>query len=149
MRKSSTLLTGFAMLSLSALLLAADAPTSQPANHKTVTASGLTIIDQGHENLVARAGDKVWVEYTGKLENGTVFDASSKHPDQPLIFTLGQGQVIRGWDEGIAGMKVGEKRNLVIPADLAYGPERKGNIPPNSTLVFDVELIGLARPGTP
>jgi FKBP-type peptidyl-prolyl cis-trans isomerase len=147
MRKSSTLLTGFAMLSLSALLLAADAPTSQPANHKTVTASGLTIIDQGHENLVARAGDKVWVEYTGKLENGTVFDASSKHPDQPLIFTLGQGQVIRGWDEGIAGMKVGDKRQLIIPAKLGYGDRAAGEIPPNSTLIFDVQLLGIQRGG--
>lgn len=147
MQKSSTLFAGLAMVSLSALLLAANAPTSQPANAKKVTESGLTIIDQGHEDLVARAGDKVWVEYTGKLEDGTVFDASSKHPDQPLIFTLGQGQVIRGWDEGIAGMKVGDKRQLIIPPKLGYGDHAAGQIPPNSTLIFDVQLLGIERGG--
>ncbi len=95
MRKSTrafvTLLAG---LSLSTVLIAADAPTSQPS--KKVTPSGLTIIELGQGDLVAAAGDKVWVEYSGKLENGTVFDASSRHPEQPLIFVIGKGQVIAG-----------------------------------------------------
>jgi FKBP-type peptidyl-prolyl cis-trans isomerase len=130
---------------------ASNKPTAtQPAaaGQKFTTESGLTItVTQNATHAGAMAGDIVWVHYTGKLTTGEQFDSSVGQ--KPLKFTLGKGDVIKGWDEGIAGMKVGEKRNLVIPADLAYGPERKGNIPPNSTLVFDVELIGLARPGTP
>ncbi len=90
-------------------------------------------------------GDFVWVHYTGKLSTGEQFDSSIGK--KPIRFTLGQGEVIKGWDEGVAGMKVGEKRNLVIPPDLAYGAAgRPPTIPANATLVFDVELIGLARP---
>jgi FKBP-type peptidyl-prolyl cis-trans isomerase len=130
---------------------ASDKPTAtQPAavGKKFTTESGLTItVTQDATHPGAMAGDIVWVHYTGKLTTGEQFDSSIGQ--KPLKFTLGKGDVIKGWDEGIAGMKVGEKRNLVIPADLAYGPERKGNIPPNSVLVFDVELIGLARPGMP
>ena len=148
MRKSAkAFITTLASVSLCTMLIAADAPTSQPVDSKKVTASGLTIIDQGQDDLTAAAGDKVWVEYSGKLENGTVFDASSRHPEQPLIFALGKGQVIRGWDEGIAGMKVGQKRQLIIPAKLGYGDQAAGEIPPNSTLIFDVQLIGLKKGG--
>lgn len=90
----------------------------------------------------AMPGKKVTVNYVGMLENGTVFDASEKH-GQPFTFTLGVGQVIRGWDEGVAGMKVGGKRHLVIPPEKAYGPQAIGSIPANSTLIFDVELVGV------
>lgn len=109
------------------------------------TASGLQIDDvvlgQGDE---ATAGKSVKVHYTGWLTNGTKFD-SSKDRNDPFVFPLGQGQVIRGWDEGVAGMKVGGKRKLTIPPALGYGTRGAGGvIPPNATLVFEVELLGVS-----
>jgi len=87
------------------------------------------------------AGDQVEVHYTGWLENGTKFD-SSVDRRQPFVFPLGAGRVIRGWDEGVATMKVGGKRRLVIPAELGYGDRGAGRvIPPGATLVFEVELL--------
>ena len=90
----------------------------------------------------ATKGKLVSVHYVGTLENGTKFD-SSRDRGTPFEFTLGAGEVIKGWDQGFAGMKVGGKRKLVIPADLAYGNRAIGNIPANSTLVFEVELLGV------
>lgn len=90
----------------------------------------------------AQVGDTLSVKYTGKFANGKIFDATSQHGDKPIIFTLGIGQVIKGWDQGLIGMKVGEKRSLIIPPELGYGPNDYGPIPGNSTLYFDVELIG-------
>lgn len=95
---------------------------------------------------VAAAGDSVTVNYIGSLTNGTVFDASANHGSTGFTFTLGAGQVIKGWDEGIVGMKEGGKRKLVIPAALAYGDQAVGNvIPANSTLVFEVELVKVQK----
>jgi FKBP-type peptidyl-prolyl cis-trans isomerase FkpA len=106
------------------------------------TASGLK-----YEDLVegtgaaAKSGDNVSVHYTGWLTDGTKFD-SSLDRRSPFGFSLGAGRVIKGWDEGVAGMKVGGKRKLHIPADLAYGSRGAGGvIPPNSELVFEVELL--------
>ena len=93
----------------------------------------------------AKAGDTVSMNYTGRLENGAVFDSnvdSKFNHVQPFVFVLGAGQVIPGWDEGIVGMKVGEKKTLTIPPEDAYGATGiPGVIPPNSTLIFDVELL--------
>lgn len=94
----------------------------------------------------AAAGDVVTVNYVGSLTNGTVFDASANHGTSGFTFNLGAGQVIRGWDQGIVGMKVGGKRKLIIPASLAYGEQAIGNIiPANSTLVFEVELLKVEK----
>ncbi|MEW5789676.1 MAG: FKBP-type peptidyl-prolyl cis-trans isomerase [Pseudomonadota bacterium] len=108
------------------------------------TASGLVIeelvLGEGAE---AQPGQAVSVHYTGWLTNGSKFD-SSVDRNEPFDFPLGRGYVIRGWDEGVAGMKVGGKRKLTIPPDLGYGPRGAGGvIPPNATLVFEVELLGV------
>lgn len=90
----------------------------------------------------AVSGKKVTVNYLGTLTNGTKFD-SSYDRNQPFSFNLGTGQVIQGWDQGVAGMKVGGKRKLVIPPSLGYGATGQGSIPPNATLVFEIELLGV------
>jgi len=106
------------------------------------TPSGLEIqeVERGFGSA-ARAGQTVSVHYSGYLEDGTKFD-SSLDRGQPFTFPLGAGKVIRGWDEGLVGMKVGGRRKLTIPPELGYGSRGAGRlIPPNATLVFDVELL--------
>ena len=97
----------------------------------------------------AKSGDSVKVNYTGTLVDGTVFDSSVdpkfKHVE-PFIFNLGTGQVIKGWDIGVAGMKVGGKRLLIIPPSFGYGDQDQGPIPANSILIFEVELLGVTPP---
>lgn len=95
----------------------------------------------------AAAGDSVTVNYVGSLTNGTIFDASANHGTTGFTFTLGAGQVIKGWDEGIVGMKEGGKRTLLIPAALAYGAQSPApSIPANSALIFQVELLKVQKP---
>lgn len=108
------------------------------------TASGLQYQDiTAGTGAEPQAGQTVTVNYTGWLENGTKFDASADHGGT-FDFPLGKGQVIKGWDEGVATMKVGGKRRLVIPSALAYGPQgRTPTIPPNAQLTFDIELLGV------
>lgn len=115
---------------------------SMPTNLQT-TPSGLQYtIDQPGTGAQPQPGQTVSVHYTGWLTDGTKFD-SSRDRGTPIEFPLGQGRVIRGWDEAIAAMKVGEKRTIVIPPDLGYGARGAGGvIPPNATLVFKVELLG-------
>ena len=93
---------------------------------------------------VAKEGSRVRVHYTGWLTNGKKFD-SSVDAGKPFDFTIGNGEVIKGWEEGVAGMRVGGKRQLRIPPDLAYGTDGTpdGSIPPNATLIFDVQLLGV------
>ena len=150
---------------------AAQAPTAQPAtpaegetadmsgadpvaaakalgtvteNEAVTAASGLQYIDvKEGEGAVAKSGDTAVVHYTGWLVDGTKFD-SSVDRGQPFRFPLGAGRVIKGWDEGVAGMKVGGVRKLIVPPDLAYGdPGRPPVIPPKATLIFEVELLGV------
>ena len=152
-----------APLALATLLFAAQPPATQPAAGNTAAApaaskigktettpSGLqiTYMEPGSG---AQDGDTVFVLYTGKLQDGTIFDSTGQRGDEPIEFILGKGMVIKGWDEGIKGMQVGEARKLVIPPDIAYGAEARGPIPANATLTFDVRLIGIRRqpPVTP
>ena len=109
-----------------------------------ITDSGLKYdgITEG-DGDIATAGQMVTVHYTGWLTDGNKFD-SSKDRNDPFKFKLGAGNVIRGWDEGVAGMKIGGTRKLTIPANLGYGAQGAGGvIPPNATLVFEVELLGI------
>lgn len=99
-----------------------------------------------NSGAISKAGDTLVMNYTGRLENGTVFD-SNIDPKfghvQPFVFTLGAGQVIQGWDEGLVGMKVGEKKTLTISPEKGYGNRAIGSIPANSTLIFEVELVAI------
>lgn len=110
--------------------------------------SGLYVEDlREGEGAVAAAGNRVAVHYTGWLPDGTQFD-SSRDSAEPFQFTLGAGQVIRGWDEGVAGMREGGERRLVVPPELAYGSQGAGGvIPPDSPLVFEVELVEVLDAG--
>ena len=119
--------------------------TEAPAGAgETVTSTGLKYVDlKEGEGAEATSGGNVTVHYTGWLENGTKFD-SSLDRQEPFTFRLGAGEVIEGWDQGVAGMKVGGKRKLTIPPDLGYGSEGAGGaIPPGATLIFEVELLGV------
>jgi hypothetical protein len=114
-------------------------PAQQPAANNLQIID--TVIGTGAE---VRNGNTVNVLYTGSLDNGTVFDASSKHGNTPFSFTVGAGTVIKGWDLGLVGMKVGGTRNLVIPSQMAYGASGAGGvIPPNATLHFTIQLLSI------
>lgn len=129
---------------------ALTSPTPTPIKQASATATINQADTQGGKMQIedevvgngdeAVAGKQVTVNYVGTLTDGTKFD-SSYDRNQPFTFTLGAGQVIQGWDQGVAGMKVGGKRKLTIPPDLGYGSQAVGSIPANSTLVFEVELL--------
>ncbi len=150
-----------AVILLANAALKQDEPSTQPAT-RPAAADGLVEAEGGVKyritaepdaELQAREGDVLMVHYTGKLEDGTVFDTSrqirrgQREPfPLPLIVRLGDGAVIRGWEIGLTGMRVGEQRELVIPPALAYGDRGAGGvIPPGATLTFDVHLVGLDR----
>ncbi|MFZ6818512.1 FKBP-type peptidyl-prolyl cis-trans isomerase [Undibacterium sp. Ji22W] len=123
------------------------------ASPTVVDASGIATLQTTDiaigNGAIAQAGKQVSVHYTGWLYDQTTANKHGKQFDSsvsrgtPFSFQLGDGQVIKGWDQGVAGMKVGGRRTLVIPSDLAYGPDGRGPIPPAATLVFDVELIAV------
>jgi len=135
-----------------AVVLAACTQSQSPAGggsgggQEVTTPSGLKYTDtKVGTGAEAKAGQTVSVHYTGTLTDGKKFD-SSKDRGQPFNFPLGAGRVIKGWDEGVAGMKVGGKRKLFIPAKVGYGEEGAGDdIPPNADLVFEVELLDVLR----
>ena len=121
-------------------------PEGKVASAKQVTtASGLKYTDvKVGSGATPVKGKPVKVHYTGTLENGKKFDSSVGR--EPFVFTIGVGQVIAGWDEGVMGMKVGGKRKLIIPSKLGYGARGAGgDIPPNATLLFDVELLDVSK----
>jgi FKBP-type peptidyl-prolyl cis-trans isomerase len=137
----------FALVAAASALAQTDtsSPTKVTGKPKT-TSSGLQYWDiVVGTGATAVAGKPVKVHYTGWLTNGKKFD-SSVDRGQPFVFPLGGGQVIKGWDEGVAGMKVGGKRQLRIPPELGYGARGAGGaIPPNATLIFDVELLEVTK----
>ena len=112
-------------------------------NREVIMENGLVIEDVVvGDGTEAQDYNKVVVNYTGTLEDGSIFDSSLKPGRTPFTFTLGAGSVIKGWDLGVKGMKVGGKRKLTIPSDLGYGNNGAGNvIPPGATLIFEVELL--------
>jgi peptidylprolyl isomerase len=131
---------------VSVAALAQDATTKPAAGNRTTTASGLTIIDMGRSDTAVQSGDRVSVHYTGKLENGTVFDSSLTR-GEPFTFTVGVDRVIEGWQEGLIGMHPGDRRQLIIPGNLGYGERGSPpKIPPNATLIFDIELLYVTHP---
>jgi len=116
------------------------ANTTSTKNMDTLKINDVTV----GTGAIAQNGDDVTVNYTGTFDNGTVFDSSLKPGRTPFSFTLGAGAVIKGWDLGVLGMRVGGKRELVVPPDLGYGPSAYGPIPGNSTLHFTVELLSVS-----
>lgn len=149
MFKKSALVSLLVTISLSPAFAENPAATPDVKALTKTTKSGLQYTDVEKGNgLSPKDGQIVIVHYTGTFPDGTKFD-SSRDRNTPFRFTLGAGEVIKGWDEGVKTMKVGGKRQLVIPPELGYGAQGAGGtIPPNATLHFDVELIGVEGKGT-
>lgn len=146
MKHFSKIVTSVLIATLLAIPAFAAQETKKAAAKTVATASGLKYVDVVvGKGASPTPGKQVKVHYTGTLENGKKFD-SSVDRKEPFSFIIGVGQVIKGWDEGVMTMKVGGKRKLTIPANLGYGSQGAGGvIPPNATLLFDVELLDVAK----
>ncbi|GFE58098.1 FKBP-type peptidyl-prolyl cis-trans isomerase [Geobacter sp. AOG1] len=155
MRTMEKLIVALLLVVAISIPACAQKETKQPAEAKEAaalpanavkTSSGLAYVDMVvGKGAVPMAGKPVKVHYTGWLENGTKFD-SSVDRGEPFVFTVGVGQVIPGWDEGVMSMKVGGKRKLIVPPQLGYGAAGAGGvIPPNAVLIFEVELLDVAK----
>lgn len=137
------------LLTLIFLMLTFNVVRAQSDTVTTPSGLKYIVIERKTDGIKAEEGKAVEVHYTGYLLDGKVFDSSVER-NEPFEFVLGKGQVIRGWEEGIALMSTGDKLRLIIPPDLAYGKKGAGSvIPPDATLVFDVELISVGEPKTP
>jgi FKBP-type peptidyl-prolyl cis-trans isomerase len=122
---------------------AAASASASPASEKRTTSSGLGIeVLRVGSGAVAEPGHELSLHYVGTLTDGSVFD-SSRARNTPFNFPLGKGHVIKGFEEGVTGMRVGEIRRLTIPPELGYGDKSPGKIPPRSTLIFEIELLGV------
>ena len=117
-----------------------DQETGQP---NPIAEIGIDVLAEGAEGLEAQNGDRLTVHYTGTLENGIEFDSS--RGGTPFVVTLGENRVIQGWEYGLQGVKVGERRVLTIPPSLGYGDQSVSSIPANSTLIFDIEVLDIER----
>lgn len=146
MRTASILLAIVVVLGLGYALTTnkSEAPTDGTNSPEASSGQLQTTDTQMGTGEEATASSTITVHYLGKLADGTKFDASADH-NGALRFTLGQGYVIKGWEQGVVGMKVGGKRTLVIPPSLAYGPQGSGPIPPNATLTFEIELLKVEK----
>lgn len=137
-----------ALASIAGLTIAqpGSTPATQPAGEsRVVTPTGLTMISYPRNELVSQSGDTLLVQYTGRLANGKTFDSSVGR--EPFTIQIGVTGVIKGWTEGLVGMRVGERRTLIIPPDLGYGERGSPpRIPPNETLTFEVEVFQITRP---
>lgn len=139
--------TGFILFGGQFLNLFSSNDNSNQANMQQGTTGVKVENIVNGQGILAEKGDLITVDYIGTLTDGKVFDSSIDRK-QPFTFQLGVGQVIKGWDEGVLGMRVGGKRRLTIGSDFAYGNQAVGTIPPNSTLVFEVELLKVQKPVT-
>lgn len=137
---------GLVIVSVAFILIENNKKIDTPMTAEDTTRETSNIKTNNMEEKISKAGDTLVMNYTGRLENGTIFD-SNILPEfnhvAPFEFVLGAGQVIQGWDEGLLGMKIGEKKTLVIPPEKGYGDRAISVIPANSTLIFEVELVGI------
>lgn len=142
------LVTGFILFGGQFLNLFSQNNNSNQATTMQPTDTGVRVDNLvTGQGAIAEKGDTITVNYIGTLTDGKVFDSSIDRK-QPFTFQLGVGQVIKGWDEGVLGMRVGGKRRLTIGPDYAYGNQAVGTIPPNSTLIFEVDLLDVQKPAT-
>jgi peptidylprolyl isomerase len=156
MTKTALLLTGLLALTLAAVACGGDDGDSSGPPELSgdlvsyTTPGGVTVIEiaYGSAKDPVQDGDRVQMNYTGWLTDGTQFD-SSYDRGEPFTFTLGAGDVIQGWDEGVQGMSPSDQRRLIIPPELGYGSQGSGAIPPNAELIFDIEMVAFGRPPTP
>ena len=144
---TTKILVGVASVAIIALIIGSVVVLGRPTGTATPQAKAPASAQYSSKDVLvgggaeAKEGSSITVKYTGKLDDGTVFDSTDKQGGTPATFTLSKGSLIDGWIKGIPGMKVGGKRTLVIPPELGYGDKANGAIPAGSTLTFDIELV--------